>query len=72
LISLSFFDQSGHIDAFRSIVGEAWGGQNLLVRAVDFAESSRETAAGSRIGHVRVAAMLRARYARRDAAGFGI
>jgi hypothetical protein len=27
LISLRFFDWSGHIDAFRSIVGEAQGGE---------------------------------------------
>ena len=33
LISLSFFAQSGHIDAFRSIVGDAKGTRNLLVRS---------------------------------------
>jgi hypothetical protein len=41
-----------------------------VFRPLDSAAFSRETAAGSRIGHARVAAMLRGRYARRDAAGF--
>jgi hypothetical protein len=31
LISLRFFAQSGHIDAFRSIVGEARGGEKTSV-----------------------------------------
>ena len=35
-----------------------------VFRALDFAEFSRETTAGSRIGHACVAAMLRACYAR--------
>jgi hypothetical protein len=30
LISLRFFAQSGHIDAFRSIVGEGTGGRNIF------------------------------------------
>jgi hypothetical protein len=34
-----------------------------VFRPLDFAAFSRETAAGSRIGHARVAAMLRGRYA---------
>jgi hypothetical protein len=34
-----------------------------VFRPLDFAAFSRETAAGSRIGHARVAAMLRRRYA---------
>ncbi len=34
LISLRFFAQSGHIDAFRSIVGDGRGGEKLLGAAV--------------------------------------
>jgi hypothetical protein len=34
-----------------------------VFRPLDFTAFSRETAAGSRIGHARVAAMLRGRYA---------
>ena len=34
-----------------------------VFRPLDFGAFSRETAAGSRIGHARVAAMLRGRYA---------
>jgi hypothetical protein len=29
LISLRFFAQSGHIDAFRSIVGEGWARRKI-------------------------------------------
>ena len=36
-----------------------------VFRPLDFAVFSRETAAGSRIGHARVAAILRGRYALR-------
>ena len=32
LISLRFFAQSGHIDAFRSIVGEGWAGREVFFR----------------------------------------
>ena len=35
-----------------------------VFRPLDFVGYSRKTAAGSRIGHARVAAMLRGRYAR--------